>query len=286
MDERKARAARLSLCYNIGATTLKVIAAAVTGSVSMFGEAAHSAIDIVASLFAVVSVRAASIPPDEEHPYGHGKIESLAGFGESLLLLATCAFIAFQAVTHLFRPVPSTSLDLGIWIMAISAVTSFIVGRSVAKVGNETGSLALQSNGQHLFVDCWTSVGVLAALVVTRLTGWTQADPIFALALAAWMAWGSWGLFKTATNELIDHRVHDEDLLLVRNILDSESELCGYHKLRTRHSGSTHYIDVHIEVPNDWSLVRAHDLADRVEKRIHEELAPAVATIHVDPAQP
>ncbi|RYG37065.1 cation transporter [bacterium] len=286
MEERKARAARLSLAYNIGATALKVVAAAVTGSVSLFGEATHSAIDIVASLFAVYSVKVASVPPDEEHPYGHGKVESLAGFGESLLLLATCAFITFQAITRLIHPLPPGSVDLGIWIMGISAVTSFLIGRSVAKVGTETGSLALQSNGQHLFVDCWTSVGVLAALVCTRLTGWNQADPVFALGLAAWMGWGSWGLFRTATNELIDHRVHDEDMSIVCAILDSEEELCGYHKLRTRHSGSTHFIDVHIEVPDDWSLVRAHDLADRIERRIHTELAPAIATIHVDPARP
>jgi cation diffusion facilitator family transporter len=282
----KRRAAAVSLIYNVTLTVLKLIAAAVTGSVSLLSEGVHSATDVVASTFALLSIRAASVPPDEDHPYGHGKIESVASFGEAVLLLGIVAYIVFEAVQRLVRGAAVQSLHIGLVVMAVSSISSLAVARYVCAVGRRTDSLALRSNGQHLMVDFWTSVGVLIALGVTRLTGWEQADAFFALLLAAWIAFGAWKMVGESFDQLVDRALPPEEMKAIVAILDAERGCLSWHKLRARHSGSTHYVDVHVVVPRDWSVVQAHDLADRLEKTIEARLAPAVAVIHVDPFDP
>ena len=280
------RAAGVSLAFNVLATTAKLVAAVLTGSVSLFSEATHSATDVVASVIAFVSIRAASVPPDEDHPYGHGKIESLAGFGEAVLLLVIVLYVLIEAVHRLFTGSDLKQAEIGMIVMGISSVTSLMVGRYVSSVGKKYGSPALLSNGKHLTIDFGTSVGVLAALATSHFTGWRQADSVFAIALALWLGFGSWRLTREAYEQLIDRRLPDEELALVKEILDSEPKLLSYHRLRTRHSGTTHYVDVHVVVPTDLSLVDAHSLADGVEKRIRVALAPAQVVIHVDPFDP
>jgi cation diffusion facilitator family transporter len=279
----KKRAAAVSLAYNVTLTLLKLAAAVLSGSVSLLSEATHSATDIVASGIAFLSVRAASAPPDEEHPYGHGKIESLAGFGESILLLMIVCYVAFESVQRLIKGSQVQNLDFGIAVMVFSAVTNFAVARYVKRIADRSGSLALQSNSQHLLMDCVTSAGVLVALLATRLTGWQAADPVFALGFAAWMAFGAWKLARQAFDQLIDRRLETDEIDRIKELVESHEGLLGYHRLRTRLSGDTRYVDMHIVVPNEWTLAQAHDAADGLEKSIADLLKPAVVFIHVDP---
>jgi len=279
----KNRAAALSLTYNVTLTLLKLAAAILTGSVSLLSEAIHSATDIVSSGIAFFSVRAASAPPDDEHQYGHGKIESFAGFGESILLLLIVGYIAVESIQRLFFLHPVENLDIGVWVMGFSVITSYLTGRYVGKIGNQTHSIALIGNSQHLMVDCITSVGVLVALLVTKLTGWQYADPALALVFAVWMAFGALKLGKRAFDQLVDRRISDEELEKTKQLIESHPGLLGYHRLRTRLGGDTRYIDFHIVVPDEWSLSKAHDTADALEKRIEATLSPAVVVIHVDP---
>lgn len=279
----KKRAAATSLTYNIVLTLLKLAAAVLTGSVSLLSEAIHSATDIIASGIALVSIRVAAAPPDDDHPYGHGKVESLAGFGESILLLMIVCYVVFESVQRLIQGTQIENLNLGIWVMGISCVSSYLVGRYVQRAAQKTHSLALASNGQHLMVDFWTSVGVLAALVTTKLTGWAYADPIFAIAFACWLAVGAWRLSVEAFHQLIDRSLSDEELEKIRQLAESHPGLLGYHRLRSRLSGDLRYVDMHVVVPQEWSVVEAHDCADALEKKIMDAIAPAVVVIHVDP---
>ncbi|MEZ0325548.1 MAG: cation diffusion facilitator family transporter [Fimbriimonas sp.] len=286
LEIQKKRAAAVSLLYNLVLTILKLVAAVLTGSVSLLSEGVHSATDVVASFIAFLSIRAASVPPDDEHPYGHGKIESLAGLGESVLLLMIVVYIVFEAIQRLILGASVQNLGIGLWVMGISSISSLAVGIYVRRVGLETQSVALKSNGQHLMVDFWTSVGVLFALLLTQLTGWRQADAIVAILLACWIAFGAVLMSREAIDQLIDRKIPPDEMAAIERILNETQGCLSWHKLRTRHSGHVHYIDVHIVVPNDWSVVQAHDLADSVEKRIQAELAPAHAVIHVDPYDP
>ena len=282
----KRSAAVASLVSNCTLTGVKLAAAAVTGSVSLFSEATHSATDVVASALTLASVRAASIPPDEEHNYGHGKIESLAGFGESILMGAIVIYIVFQSVPRLVSPRTIGHEMTGLVVMSVSAIASLAVGTYVRRVGERTESLALQTNGRHLAIDFWTSTGVLVALGLNRFAHWYQADPVMALLIAAWIGRNAFQMAREAFQQLIDRRVSDEDLNLIHEALQTDNRILSYHKLRTRHSGSFHYVEVHVVVPREESLLEAHDVADRLEKRIESLLPPAQVVVHVDPYDP
>ncbi len=280
---QKHRAASASLGFNLLSTGFKLVAAVLTGSVALFSEAVHSLTDVVASSIAFVSVKAAAAPPDEEHQYGHGKIESLAGFGESILLFVIVVYIVVSSVQRLVAGVGAERLGLGMAVMGASAIGSVAVGLYVTGIGRRTGSLALQSNGQHLRVDAVTSVGVLAALAITAITGWKQADPVVAILLAFWIAFGAWMLAKKAFDQLIDRRLPDQEVRAIQAIVKDHEGILSCHRLRSRLSGNERYIDMHIVVPNQLTVVEAHELADRLEKQITGQLAPAHVVIHVDP---
>jgi cation diffusion facilitator family transporter len=282
-DRAKQRAATVSLAFNIVSTVVKFVAALATGSVGLLSEAIHSASDVFSSSIAFLSVRAAAAPPDDEHPFGHGKIESLAGFGEAILLFLIVIYILFEAISKLIIGPEVARLDIGIVVMTLSSIGALVTSRYVRGVGKRTHSLALISNSQHLFVDFVTSVGLLVALVAVGLTGWHVLDPIIGIVLAAWIAFGAWRLSVQAFHELIDQRLPEEELQRIRDTLEADSRVLSYHRLRTRRSGSMRNIDLHVVVPNAMTLVEAHQLADDLEKRIEHELSPAHCVIHVDP---
>jgi cation diffusion facilitator family transporter len=285
LESRKERAATFSVLYNLAATAIKLVAAGLTGSIALFSEAAHSATDIVTSLMAWIGVRAAAAPPDDDHNYGHGKIESVVGFGEAILLLLIVIYVAVEACLRWFKPAEVSHLDFGIAVMAASAVSSFAVGRYVWNIGKQTESSALKSNGQHLLVDCWTSVAVLVGLALQKFTAFRQADSVVAILFCAWLGVNAAKMLNAAFHELIDSRVADDEVQQIRDILSADPEILSYHALRTRHSGSQHYIEAHIVVPGDWTVQRAHDIADRLEDQIEKTLHPATALIHVDPPE-
>jgi cation diffusion facilitator family transporter len=277
-------AARLSLLFNVVQTLIKFVAAMLTGSISLLSEALHSASDVVSSIISFVSIRASLSPPDEEHPYGHGKIDTLAGLSEAILLLLFAVYTGIMAGIHLFEKPKVQQVDFGILAATVCGVGAIFMMRFVQKVANQTGSLALRSSAQHYAADIVTTGGVLIALVVTKLTRWPYADPVFALILSAWLIFIALKMVHTSFHEAIDHRIEPAELDAIHKILARENDLHSFHKLRTRHSGSWHFVELHLVVPRDWSVVEGHELADRVEKSIEAQLSPCVCTIHVDPA--
>lgn len=282
-QDSKRGAAWASLAFNLISTVVKVFAAILTGSVALLSEAVHSTTDVIASTIAFFSVKAASAPPDEEHQYGHGKMESLAGFAESVMLLLIVVYILVESIQKLRFGGEVERLDFGMIVMAASALGALAVGLYVGKAGRESGSLALQSNGQHLMVDAVTSAGVFAALGITSITGWKQADAIVAILLAAWISLNAWKLSRTAYDQLVDRSLPEDEIARLRALLNNQEQLLGFHRLRTRLAGNERYIDCHIVVPNEWSVVQAHDIADALEKLICQEFDPAHVVIHVDP---
>lgn len=283
---RVQSAANLSFAFNLIQTGLKLAGALLTGSISLLSEALHSVSDVISSFVSLVSVRAAAAPPDDEHPYGHGKIDTLAGLSEAIILFLFALYTAGMAILHFFEKPVVAKLDWGIGIVSICAAVGFLVMRVVQRAGKETGSFALLSNAQHIQVDIVTTLGVIASLLVTKFVGWQYADPTFALGLSLWLGFSSFKMIHAAFDQVIDKRIDPEELSLIQGILNEEPDLISYHKLRTRHSGEHHFVELHIVVPRNWTVVQAHDLADRIEKRIEAELNPCICTIHVDPDVP
>jgi cation diffusion facilitator family transporter len=283
IESQKRTAAGISLGLNTLLTVLKFVAALLTGSVSLLSEAFHSGTDVVASLVAFLSIHAAAAPPDDEHPYGHGKIESLAAFGEGTLLLGVTALILVQSVLNLTRGRHPERLDLGLIAMGTSAVCAFGVGQYLLSVAKRTNSLALQSNGRHMMLDFWTSLGVLCAFALQKFFNFQYADSILGFLIGVWLGLGAWRMVREAFEQLIDRRVTDEEIEAIQKILRDTPDLISYHRLRSRHSGNVHYVDLHAVVPNTWSVVQAHALADRLEKEICTALEPAQVVVHIDP---
>ncbi len=280
------RAAKFSILNNVGQMTIKLVAAALTGSVSLLSEGLHSVVDLASSILTFLAVRVADVTPQEEHPYGHGKVESQAGVGEGLILVCLLIFIGYESIHKLFESHLISRIQIGLVLTTLSLIETLAVMSHVRSAAESTGSAALRANAKHLSIDAVTTGGVLLALLIAHFTGWANVDGLMGLILTLWMASGAFKLIRDSIHELLDHRVEPEEIVRIIEILKSEKDLMSYHRLRTRHSGSWHFVDVHIVVPTDWSVVQAHELADRIEKKIELVLRPAQVVIHVDPYDP
>jgi cation diffusion facilitator family transporter len=279
----KVAAARLSIYSNALLTVAKLMVGVFTGSVSVLSEAAHSASDLVASSIAFFSVRIADLPADEEHPYGHGKAESLSSMAEALLIFGAAAYIIFEAVHRLVSRESPHRVDLGLAVMGVSVVANTLVARYLFHVARKTDSLALEADAEHLRTDVYTSVGVIVGLALVRLTGLSWIDPAMAICVALIIIHAAWRLTRGSLDPLMDTQLPQEDTDAVRAVLDHEPKVLGYHKLRTRKSGSARYVDAHVMMDDNMSLLEAHDLTETLEDRIREQLPNTEITLHTEP---
>jgi cation diffusion facilitator family transporter len=280
----KAGAAWLSVASNSLLVLLKLGVGFATGSISILSEAAHSGVDLFASAIACFAVRAAERPADPEHPYGHGKIENLSAVVEAALILAAAAYIVYEAYGRLFTPPPVRRLDLAFGVMALSAVLNWLVSRHLMRVAQATGSPALLADARHLSVDVYSSAGVMGTLLLMHVTGQPLLDPIIAILLAGLIVKVAWELTQEAGGGLLDSRLPPDEIARLRAVLEGDSRVIGYHRVRARRSGAHRHIDLHLLVDPEMSLREAHHLAEEVEDRIRAELAHVSIITHVEPA--
>ena len=251
-----------------------------SGSVGIVAEAIHSAIDLVAAIIAWASVRIADRPPDENHPFGHGKAESISGAVEAALIVVAAVWIIYEAVHKLLSGGAVEHLPWAIGVMVISALVNTLVSRHLLKVAKEEDSLALEADGQHLATDVYTSLGVALGLSLVWLTGWLWLDAATALAVALWIGYIGWRLVRKATDQLMDAGLPKEDIQRITHILNDCPRIISWHNLRTRKAGSQRHIILHTVFPPDIKLIDAHQVADDLEKRIEAAMAPACVVIH------
>jgi len=279
----KVRAARLSVASNVVIVGLKLVVGVWTGSVSILSEAAHSASDLVAALIAFFAVRVSDAPPDPEHPYGHGKVESVSGVIEALLIFGAGVYIVIEAARALASQHVPRSLGWGMAVMVITATANWFVSRHLKNVARRTDSIALEADAHHLSVDVWTSLGVAAGLAAVKLTGIALLDPLVALVIAAFVLRTAWRLTLDAFHPLVDAVLPAGELETVKQVLNDEARVLSFHKLRTRKAGSQRHVDVHIQVDDDMSLRDAHRLTEDLEDRLRAALPNVEAIIHTEP---
>jgi cation diffusion facilitator family transporter len=283
---RKVFAASVSVLSNTTLVVVKLVTGFLSGSVSIIAEAIHSANDLLASLIALISVRIAERPPDNEHPYGHGKAESIAAGMEAVLIIGAAVWIIVEALQRMVRQQPVEHLGWGALVMMLSVVLNTSVARYLFRVAREEDSPALEADAHHLATDVYTSLGVTVGLIVVWLTGWYVLDPLVAMVVALLILRIGFTLTIRSLHHLMDSRLPLTEVSLIEEILNGETRIHSWHNLRTRKSGNTRHIDLHIVVRNDATLLEAHQVADELEKRIERELAPAHVVIHVDPYDP
>jgi cation diffusion facilitator family transporter len=285
MTRSKQSAAALSIASNSILIALKLAAGAVTGSIAIITEAVHSMIDLVASVIAFISVRKADVPADEEHPYGHEKVENLAANFEGILILIGAAIIVYEASHRLAVGASVESLGVGIAVMGFSVVANLVVSEVLYRRARTTESPALEGDAAHLRTDAMTSAGVLVGLALVEITGIDAFDSITALLVAAAIVWAGISIIRRSSGVLVDEVLPDPEMDRIEAAIATARtpEVAGYHKLRARRAGRRRHIDFHVQYRSGTSLERAHELAHEMRDSIEAEIPQAEVLIHVEP---
>jgi cation diffusion facilitator family transporter len=281
----KSGAAALSIASNLLLIALKLAAGAITGSIAIITEAIHSLIDLVASVVAFVSVRKADAPADEDHPYGHEKVENLAATIEGILILVGAAVIVYEATHRLVIGSSVESLGVGIAVMGFSVLANLGVSTVLSRQARAHDSAALEGDAAHLRTDAFTSVGVLVGLALVQITGAAAFDSITALVVAVAIVWAGLSIIRRSSGVLVDEALPDAEMDRIEAAIATARtpEVAGYHKLRARRAGRRRHIDFHVQYRSGTSLERAHELAHEMRDSIEAEIPQAEVLVHVEP---
>jgi len=284
MFSTRSGAAKLSLVVVIGLIVLKVVVAVITGSISILAQAVDSFLDLFAMAITLFAVGMAIRPADEEHPFGHGKVEGISAIVQAVLIFTAGGLIIYSAVHRIIVGVTIELTEAGMGIMLVSIIVSVLLSRHLLKVSRTTDSIALEASARNIAADVYSAAGVLAGLVVIRFTGLNILDPIIALLVALLILKAAYDVLRKSFGGLIDVRLPKrEEGEIMSCIMEHGGELVGFHKLRTRKAGSQRYIDLHLVMPKNASLEEAHRMCDHLEQDIENRLRRASITIHVEP---
>ncbi len=293
--EREKRLVALSsVLAAIFLTSMKIVVGLLTNSLGILSEAAHSGLDLIAAGVTFFAVRVSDRPPDREHPYGHGKVENLSALVETLLLLATCAWIIYEAINRLVEPV---HVDASVWsflVMGLSIVIDLSRSRALMKVAKKHNSQALEADALHFSTDVWSSSVVIAGLGAVALGQWLhnhspvradwlfRADAVAALGVSAIVVYVSLRLGRRTVSVLLDSAPYG----MAAQIEQEVARLPGVsavQRVRLRQSGPATFVDMTLAVPRSASLEEAHATAEKAEAAIQQLFPRADVMVHIDP---
>ena len=284
--EARQRTARLSVLAAVFLVAIKLVTGIATGSLAFLAEAVHSGTDLVAALLTLFAVRVAVRPPDREHHYGHGKAEHLAALGESAFLLLVSLFIAFESLRRLIDGGSGEDIDVTWWALTVLGVVIAVdASRAITsfRTSRRYGSAALAANALHFSSDLAGSVAVLIGLLLVR-AGEPAADAAAALFVAVLVVIAAMRLAKKSVDVLMDRTVADADER-IRAALAQSGEEVELRRVRVRHAGGRHFVDLVVGVPLDSGVAQAHAVADRIEDTVERALGGADVVVHVEPTE-
>lgn len=255
-----------------------------TGSVAMLGTLTDSLLDGAASLLNLFAVRASLTPPDEEHRFGHGKAEALAGLGQSIFIFGSAGYIAFEAVTRLLDPKPVENSAAGIAVVIFAIALTLGLVAYQRRVVSQTRSLAIEADSIHYRGDLMMNLSVIAALVLSGWLGFHWADPLFGIVIAGLIAWSASKIVRNAFNQLMDREFSDEERERIKEIARRHPQVVNLHELKTRMSGIHGFIQFHLELDGTITLTQAHRISEEVEREVMEAFPGSEVLIHQDPA--
>jgi cation diffusion facilitator family transporter len=285
MTSTKSGAALISIASNSLLILLKVVAGVLTGSIAILTEAIHSAIDLIASLIAFVSVRMADEPADADHPYGHEKAENVAAGAEAMLILLGAAIVVIEAVRRLFTGSEIDQVGVGIAVIGFSVLVNLGVSGFLFRRAEALDSPALAGDAAHLRADALTSIAVLVGLVLVEVTGISAFDSIAALTVAVAIVATGVRLALRSGRVLMDEAPPASELDRIEKVIARvrPPAMAGYHKLRARRAGSRRHIDMHVQFKHGTSLEEAHHFAHELRAAIEAEIPRSDVLIHVEP---
>ncbi len=291
-EHEKMNAAGTSVVAAVGLTAFKIIVGALTGSLGILAEAAHSALDLVAAIVTWFAVRISGKPADHEHQYGHGKVENLSALFETLLLLVTCVWIIYEAVQRLFYK--SVEIEVSIWsflVMITSIVIDYTRSHVLYKAARKHNSQALEADALHFSTDIWSSSVVILGLIfvtvgeaLPSLHFLKQADAVAAMAVAGIVVYVSLQLGKRTIQGLLDTAPKGMTEKIT-SIVEGVPGVLNCHHVRVRISGPSYFVDIHAVMDPNLSIVEAHTLTEKIEQAVEAAIPQIDVTVHPEPAE-
>jgi ferrous-iron efflux pump FieF len=265
-----------------GLIAVKLVAWLLTGSVSVLASLIDSLMDTAASLINFFAVRYSLVPADDEHRFGHGKAESLAGLAQAAFIGGSAVFLVMHALDRLLHPRPIVEMQIGIAVMVFAIVATLALLGIQRYVIRRTGSMAIRADSLHYLTDLLTNLSIIAALVLVSF-GWESSDSILAIGIAAYILYSAWQIAHEAFQLLMDRELPEEERQRMLQIAREHARTQGVHDLRTRQSGATKFVQLHLELDEGLSLKQAHSIADEVVEAICVAFPSANVIIHQDP---
>ncbi len=289
-DAEAGRLLRLATTASVATAcvliVVKLVAFLLTDSISILSTLIDSLLDAAASMVNLIAVRHALVPADHEHRFGHGKAEPLAAVGQAIFITGSAVFLLIEAGQRFFTPQPLTHSEVGIAVMVFSIVATLALVTLQRHVIRRTGSLAISADQLHYTGDLLVNGAVIVALVLAAQLGWRFIDPTFGIAIAIYILYNAWQIAAGALDMLMDRELPEEERNSIRDVILNHDGVLGYHDLRTRASGPQIFIQCHIELDADLSLIKAHDIADEVENELRDAFPGAEVIVHQDPYEP
>ncbi len=284
MTNAPVRVAAVSLVATFALLILKLVLAFISDSIAVLSDALDSGTDLIAGAAALISVRVAAWPADEDHPYGHGKIESISAGASAAVIALGGAFVLIESIRRLVTGVPEIHLGPALLAMIVAAVVNLVMAWLMRREARRSHSLALAAESTHLQTNVVQTGTVMGGLALVAVTGSNVFDPIVALGLAAYMGVTAIGLVRSALSEIMDVALPEHELRVIHDVLVQHAgEIRGFHELRSRRSGPTRHVDMHLIVDPNRTLQEVHDTCDRIELEIEKRLPGAKLTIHPEP---
>ncbi len=284
MFSTKTGATKLLIGVVVGLIIVKVITGWLTGSISVLAQAADSLLDLFAGIITFSAIRIAAKPPDAEHPYGHGKVEDIAGVMQGILIFIAGGLIIYSAIARIIEGSSIELTEAGIAVMAVSIVVSIFLSRHLMNVSRTTGSIALEANARNIATDVYSASAVLVGLTIVRFTGINIVDSVIAIGVAIYILKVAIDTIRKPVSGLLDETLPSSEQAVIEDCLRKHShEVSGFHALRTRRAGNQSYIDLHLVMAKDISLEQAHQICDRIEAEIQSQLSETSVTIHAEP---
>jgi cation diffusion facilitator family transporter len=283
---RKLRAASYSIGVNIFLLVIKAIVAAISGSIALLAELAHSFFDLLASFLAYLGIRKADEPADSSHHYGHEKFENLSSFAQTLLITITSILIIYEAANRIIAPRPPEASELGIMVMGATIAIDFFISRYLHRSSKKYESTALEADAYHFTTDLWSAIAVIIGLVFV-LMGFPVFDAIAAIVVALLMLWISFRLGRKSLNVLLDMSPANSVIERMDAIISDVPGVRKSHEMKVRQAGSKLFVNIHIHVLPSMTVKRGHEIAHEVKKRLQKEF-PNVkeVTVHIEPDMP
>jgi ferrous-iron efflux pump FieF len=284
--EEYARLVKLAGKTAIAAASLliiiKLIAWFITDSSSILAALTDSLMDVTTSIINLLAIKVALQPADDDHRFGHGKAESLAGLAQAAFITGSAIFLMFNAVSAIINGKVIIASNIGIAVMVASVIITMMLVIFQTYIVKRTGSLAIKADSLHYRTDIALNSAVLLALILAGL-GWHWADGLFAILVSFYILFGAWEIGAQSIDALMDKQLPKKEEEQIVKIAYKTTGVRGVHDLRTRQSGNTKFIQLHLELDDDQTLFEAHEKAEKVENKLNKLFPHADILIHLDP---